>query len=214
VDNLSGKAIDPEYGLALLDELVLPVASGGRKPAEVIEVHVVRALVPADLPELRRPSPLGMDLQRLVKTTAAHHQLARLLSEGRPHVEVSQLTGYSQSYISLLIDDPSFEELLASYASQREQVFVDVAERMKVLGLSAVDEIASRLESAPDEWTRQQLMDLAELMLLKGRAGPGSTSGAGPQGGVAGPVVQVNVKFVTAAPRETSPGVTIEQERV
>jgi len=69
---------------------------------------------------------------------------------------------------------------------------------MRTLGLSTLDELQARLEAEPESWSKRELMELAELTLLKSRvlpptgsdSGPGSTSGG----------VQVNLQFVTAAP--------------
>lgn len=199
--------------LAMLDEVVLGSARGGAKPAADASCTVVRALTPEDLPLLRNPPPVGSKTPGLLELRAPHHQLARLLATGVTQAEASLITGYSPSRISLLCDDPLFEELLAHYASEREQVFVDVAERMKVLGLATLEELHQRLETAPQDFARRELMELAELMLLKGRAGPGSSQGAGPgHGGATGaPALSINVSFVKA-PELGTPAITIEQE--
>jgi hypothetical protein len=133
---------------------------------------------------------------------ASHHQLAQLLARGAAATEASLITGYSISRISILKSDPTFAELLASYQVNRELVFADTLERMRILGLSTLDELQDRLEADPARWSNRELMEMAELMLVKPRiAGPmgqssalgGSTPGTGQ-----GSAVTVNVKFVSA----------------
>ncbi len=112
--------------------------------------------------------------------------------------EASLATGFSPSRISVLQGDPTFRELMAHYGEQRELAFVDVMERMKALGLTTMEEIQHRLEENPGEFTIGQLMDMTELMLVKGRAAPGSRqAGGGPGTGASLPAI--NIKFVTAA---------------
>jgi hypothetical protein len=96
-----------------------------------------------------------------------HHQLARLMALGVPQEEISLITGYSPAYISRIKSDPTFEALVDYYHNQRDEVFVDVVDRMKTLGLASIDELQRRLEDEPDEWSRRELMELTELMLVK-----------------------------------------------
>jgi hypothetical protein len=123
---------------------------------------------------------------------ASHHQLAELLSQGRPDTEVALITGYSLSRISILKRDPTFQELLANYATMRQKVFVDTLERMRILGLSSLDELQERLETAPERWSNRELMEMAELMLVK----PTNKGPMGPGGPSVNAGVQVNVQFV------------------
>jgi hypothetical protein len=154
----------------------------------------VRELDPrTDMPllQVRVPAPK----QTLTQIRHTHHQLARLLATGTKEQEASLITGYKPTYISVLKGDPSFQDLMEYYAAQREQIFVDVVERMRSLGLATIDELQARLEEEPDEFSRRELMELAELMLIK------PMSARTPLHTVA-PVapVSLSVKFVTAQP--------------
>ena len=80
---------------------------------------------------------------------------------------------------------------MAYYEGKVEQEYVDGLERMQVLGLSALDELQARLEADPEGWTKRELMELAELLLIKQRL-PGERREVSPGG------VRVNVQFVTA----------------
>jgi hypothetical protein len=186
---------------------VLPPAQGGRKPSVPLTVEVVRELTPDDLPALEGATPSSG--QRLLQIRNSHHALARLLAQGTKQEEASLITGYSPAYISTLKNDPAFEELLSYYATQREQIFVDVLERMKSLGLSTLEELQHRLETEPEKWQRRELMELAELMVVKPMAAK-----LGAQGPGGGNGVTVNVSFVaTKAKPVTEGGVDFQELR-
>lgn len=178
----------------LFDELLLGDARGGRRPARPVALEVERELTEEDLEALEsKDSPaLSAAQGTLASISFAHHQLARLVAQGLPNPEVSLLTGYSTAYISLLKGDPAFAELLAYYALQEEAKHVDVMERMRTLGLSTMDELQRRLAEEPDGWTKRELMELAELMLVKPRAAQAPSAGGSP-------AVAVAVTFVTPA---------------
>lgn len=140
---------------------------GGRRPSAELIIEITRSLTEDDLPRLVSPDPVNSKPVPIQALRASHHQLAQLLAQGRPDTEVSLITGYSPSRISILKSDPTFKELMSSYQSLREQVFVDTLERMKILGLSTLDELQERLENAPERWSNRELMEMADLMLVK-----------------------------------------------
>lgn len=141
---------------------------------------------------------------------ASHHQLAQLLAQGRPDGEVSLITGYSPSRISILKSDPTFKELIASYIGIREQIFTDTLERMKILGLSTLDELQERLESEPNKWSNRELMEMADLLLVRPKLatpmGQASSLGTGGNAGAIG--VAINVQFV----KSDTPPLTIDAD--
>lgn len=179
----------------LLAEVSLPSARGRREAP--LTVEVVRALTLDDVPTLKAPPPVGSAPPTLLQLRHSHHALARVLAAGHSQEECALITGYDPAYISNIKNDPAFAELLGYYAGMKEQVFVDVLERMKVLGLSSLDELQRRLEVEPEGWTKRELMELSELMLVKsGKVGPGPTKGAG---------VAVEIKFVAPALKDVTP---------
>ena len=175
--------------LSLIDDadLVLP---RGRRPSAPLELVLVRELTEADRGDIAAPPAQGTKPPALNKIRHTHHQLARALAQGHSDVEAGFITGYSQAYISNLKNDPAFAELLTHYQTNKELVFVDVAERMKRLGLATLEELQERLEHEPDGFTHAQLMELAELTLLKGRSAPGAASG--PTSGSGGIALQIS----------------------
>lgn len=174
----------------LLGDLLLPDARGRSKGPQKA-VIAVRPLCRADLPGLSARSPT--DAPRLRQIRHSHHQLARLMAGGTDQAEIALITGYSPAYISTIKNDPQFAELMATYAGQRQLAFIDVLERMKSLGLTCLEELQERLAEDADGWSRRELMELAELLLIK----PQKAQCANPPGQQS-PAVSINVKFVGA----------------
>jgi hypothetical protein len=195
VDPLSPTSleVDEDDSSEAHDAFVLGSGRGGRKGMRAVTWEVVRSLrIPDDLPLLSQSLPAPK--QNISQIRHSHHQLARLLATGTPQAECALITGYAPSYISVLKTDPTFQDLMYYYATQKEQIFVDVVERMKSLGLSTLDELQSRLEADPDAFANRELMELVELTMVK----PMIASRGQPSHNLAGTGVQVNVNFVKA----------------
>lgn len=182
--------------MKLLEELVLGTAAGGRRKAAPLEVAYVRALVPEDVPLLQNPPNAGLPIRPLQTIRHSHHQLARLIAAGKADQEISLITGYSPSYISSLKGGQDFKDLIAYYGAQKELIFVETMERMKIFGLTCLDELQRRFEENPDSFTIGQISELTELMLIK----PIKTA-QGAMGAPAGGPVTVNVQFVSGTQR-------------
>ena len=185
---------DDDDGFFGSDPLGLGSARGGRRKSKPLMVEVVRELTCDDLPSLHAghpPTPIAPKLRH------SHHQLAQLLARGTAQEDAALITGYSPSYISTMKSSPAFAELLSHYGSIQEEKFADVLDRMKSLGLSTLDELQERLELDTESWSHRELMEMAELLLVKPMRVPpigagGSSNGSGSAG------VQVQVNFVTA----------------
>lgn len=176
----------------LLMDLEMAFGPAQSRRGARLDVEVVRPIRPEDVPvilALQSTSPT----QTLKKVTNAHHRLAQLIAQGKENGEVALLTGYDPAYISKIKSDPTFAELVTTYAGERKIVFADVLERMKMLGLSTLDELQSRLADEPEKWTKNELMNLAEMLLVKPMAAKGQQGGGGGSG------VNINVNFVDPA---------------
>jgi hypothetical protein len=185
--------------MELLEELVLGSARGGRRVAESgpLAVSIVRSLTAADVPALMNPPVVGSKPKAPLQLRHSHHQIARYVAAGKPDSEIALITGYCPSYICNLKLGQDFKDLIAYYATQKDQIFVDVMERMKAVGLNTLDEIQRQFEENPDSFTTQQKMDLVELMLVKPMKAQAAVGGAVSIGsGASG--VTVNVQFVKA----------------
>src|SRR5271163_3308623 len=184
----------------MMDEYQLPSARGGRRVAQPLQLEVVRPLGADDLALLEAPPPVGSETRAIAELRSTHHSLAQVLAKGHTNEEAALITGYSPSRISILRSDPAFAELLVHYQTLRELVYVDVLERMKVLGLSTLEELQSRLENRPEGFSARELMEMTELLLMKGRTGVNGAAG-GDRGPVQGMLPVINVSFVSADPK-------------
>lgn len=198
-----------EPTIEMLDEIVLGSARGGKRKSQV-QGRIVRSLGEGDLEALVAAPPVGSQHNRLIQVKAAHHNLAQLMAKGVDDVEISLITGYSGSYLSNLKNDPAFKELLAYYGEQKEIVFADAVKRLAALGIATIEELQLRLESEPEKWTKQELMQLGELIYGKAVARPLEAPHAGGGSGLS-----ISVKFVSAEAREgpildITPGVASE----
>lgn len=173
------------------------VSFDAKRPPEGLFVAVERELTPEDLEDLVAAGPLGPRPQSAIaKLRYSHHQVARLLTQGASTAEICLITGYAPGTISGLKADPTFKELLATYSTERAVAFADVLERMKTAGISALEEIQERLNSEPEKWTKRELMEVAELMLVKGAPGGAKAGFGAPSGGG----IAISVSFVAPPP--------------
>lgn len=167
------------------------------------QLFFIRELRQADLESLATGTLAAQDTQRLATIRHSHHHLAQLIARGYDQETISLMTGYSPSYISNLKNDVLFAELIDYYTTQREMIFTDALERLKLLGLNTIDELQERLAQEPESWTKRELMELAELTLIKS-----ASRGASQQASQSGPLVNIEVKFKgtgTASPGEAGP---------
>ena len=199
-----------EADKALLDEIIFAPAQGGRRQPKPQSFEVVRSLDEGDVPLLEdRSVALSEALPTIQSISHAHHRLAQMLCRGVPANQVSFITGYSPAYISRIKSDPMFKELLEHYRTEREEVFIEVAERMKILGLSTLEELSRRLAEEPDSWTKRELMELADLVLVK----PTNTSNVGGSVPALGSL-NLSVNFVpSSAPAHDGPMLDLEAQK-
>ena len=168
-----------------------------------LSASIVRPLTEEDLPQVLASPVKETPKQRLHRITNSHHKLAQLLSIGSmSDTQISAITGYSLSYISIMKGDPAFQELMAYYAENQEAILVDTMERMRTLGLMSLEELQARLIEEPDAWTKKELMDLAEMMLIKPQMAKAIAAAGGP--------ARARVEFTFVKP--SSDGPTIDGE--
>lgn len=182
---------------ALEGELYFGTALVARRPIGQVQVQIEfrREATQGDLDLLAARNPArGLPMQTLLHVKHSHHQLARVLACGSGNIEASGLTGYSPGRIAELKTDPAFQELLAYYVNQKEIIFSDTLERMKVVGLHALDELMRRLEEDPEGWSKTELRQLVDLLLVQSQAKAQTAVRTGGQGGE----IQINIGFVTS----------------
>lgn len=184
--------------LDLLESVILAPARGKGKMGLPLSIEVVRSLTIADLPVLANMPPgLGEKKaggpQSVASLRQTHHAAARALATGSSLVEVSIISGYSVSYLSVLQGNSAFKELMQYYQIQKEEIFLDTARRMRDLGMASLEELQERLANEPEKWTKRELMDMAKLLMIDGRQVELASKLVGRGGGVG---VRIEVDFV------------------
>lgn len=117
---------------------------------------VLRDIQPGELARLTEGN-LGVKPIPLVKVREVHHQIARLLAQGIRPVEVSAIVGFSQSRISILQRDPTFQELMAFYRDRKDEVGADISARLQAATLDALAILHDRLIDDPESITTDEL---------------------------------------------------------
>lgn len=183
----------------LLSELDLGSGRGGPRAKLPLSIELIRQLLPSDLAAIQNP-PTSTELVPMVKQLrSSHHRLAELIASGRPPVEISIVTGYSASYISSLKGDPAFNELVAHYEFQKTEIFADAMDRLKSLGLDAIEKLHERLNDPEKTWSNKELMDLVDMSLV---APTQAKVMPGPGGAILGASLNLEVKFVGVTPKD------------
>lgn len=141
----------------------------GRNPIkQPIEISDVRVLSRADLTVLALPRPAN-SIQTLRDT---HHQLARAIAAGLTNIEAAETCGYSYTRVSIMLNDPSFKDLVAHYRGLITAEFVREAD--PVIGflrnnaLKAQAMISDKLDAAAEKeefLPTRDLLGIAELGL-------------------------------------------------
>jgi hypothetical protein len=85
-----------------------------------VEVEVLGPLSPEDLQALGKPRlmPQAPVVQRL---RDSHHELARAIASGVKPGLAAEASGYSKSYVSVILGDPAFQDLVAQYRGEVEE---------------------------------------------------------------------------------------------
>lgn len=175
-----------------------------------LEIYSTRGLTSADLVELASAPQEVIKLPTIKSLSSTHHSVAQNLVKGIPPVEVSLITGVAVATVYNLQQDPAFQELLAHYKNVKEQIFIDTLDRMKTVGINALDILQYRLMEKPESLSNRELMELADLGLVKGRVGAGGAAGNGNVQTSPASGVTINVKFVE--PGQSMPALTIDEK--
>lgn len=115
------------------------------------------------------------DPKDLKKLRSKHHSVARMIAGGMQQTMVANLTGYTQGYLSTLLESPSMQELVTLYRAQTGAQLEVIVERYRRIGDAALDELETRLENAE----ARAGMDVHELLSIAKTGG--DRSGTGPQ---------------------------------
>ena len=117
-------------------------------PAEIIPLTSI------DLEDLDKVAERPSSIKRI---RDHHHQIARLIAQGRRTTEVAKEVGYSISRISILKGDPAFRQLIEMYRTNYSQldeiVYADVKKKAALLLANSLDLRNDQYEEDPDSIT-------------------------------------------------------------
>ena len=174
-------------------QVIVPPGKG-RRPAPLF-YNITRHLSETDIAALWEGRKDGT-AARLKTLRYNHHLLAKAVASGKSLIECSNLTGLSGTRISDLKNDPAFQELVAYYAEEMHEVYVDVHQRMAALGTSILEELSERFEADPEKFTKRELMDLfttmADRSIATAKGGPSPQQALQVAGAAGGLALQIN----------------------
>lgn len=133
-----------------LRELMLGVEAAAGEPLEIED--------PSDLKKIRE----------------RHHSVARMIAGGLSQRMVAQLCGYTESYLSILLNNPAMQELIELYRIQHGSAQQIAIEKLRTVGMKALEALDKDLDA--NLLTKQEKLSLAKLGLDRGELGPSSTS--------------------------------------
>ena len=144
----------------------------GRAPKPV-HAAVVRELEGGDL--LLLGEEKGVKASAIKRLSDRHHSLARALASGMAPGQAGLTCGYSNSRVSILIDDPTFKELLVFYRQDVHNEYLGLHEQLSGLAKDAAAEIADRLEEDPTSISIGQLLEITKMGADRTGHGPATS---------------------------------------
>lgn len=109
----------------------------------------------------------------LKKIREKHHHVARLVADGLQQRMVASITGYQESYISILLNNPSMIELVELYRIRNGKAVEIATEKLRTVGLKALEKLDAKIEN--DDLSNLELIATSKLGLDRGGLGPSST---------------------------------------
>lgn len=142
----------------------LPFSLTGPKPKAALEVTHLGEIDRADIARAQATAEGPGTATTVKRIRDSHHKVARLLADGLQNIEVAAITGYTPQRIYLLKQDPTFQELMEYYRGENHRALADFRERLQDLGLDALQELHERLDSAPDDFSNNLLLELTKVI--------------------------------------------------
>ena len=195
----------------MASELEEVEANLGKIEREELTIEVVRAITAEDLAGLfvsgvAVVAPRASAALTISGLKAKHHRLAQLVAQGLARPDVAMATGFSTQAIARLELDPAFRALVEHSMAVVDLKFADVVERMKDVGLAALDELKERLAEKGEDFSVRELNEVIDMNLTRPMAASAKARGEAAVGGMS---PTINIVFP-----EGKAGVTIEGEKV
>lgn len=124
--------------------------------------------------ELAAPAAEVDDPRDLKRVRERHHSVARLIAAGTTQRLTATITGFTESYLSILLNNPAMQELVDYYRIQRGNAVEVVAEKLRAGAMGAVERLVDKMES--NELDANALLGLAKLGLDRSGHGPRNTT--------------------------------------
>ena len=164
------------YGGCMDISLPAPFRTTGRAERPV-SAALVRELDEADIAALG--TERGTKAPPLKRIGDRHHALARSLASGMSSGEAAIVCGVSPSRVSILLDDPAFQELLTFYRREVNEAYRGLHERLAGISLDAADLLQDQLEADMEKEVEERKLSPNQLMEIM-KTGADRT-GFGPQ---------------------------------
>jgi hypothetical protein len=154
-------------------ELGLDLFRTRGRAAVPLSAEFVRELEAVDLELLSAEK--GSSAPALKRISERHHALARALAGGMSKSEAALVCNYDISRISILLADPSFQELMAFYKIEKDRAFRSVQDKMAGINSDALDILQDRIEDEPDKLSVGQILQIITITSDRTGNGPSST---------------------------------------
>lgn len=161
-----------------LNDLVIPEAA--TKMTQIVTCTVEGILDEEDLRALALGAPALLptpnvepdDPSDLKKLREKHHSVARMVASGMSQRLVATITGYTESYISILLNSPAMNELIEMYRIQNGAAAQVITEKLRTVGGKALDRLNDQLDE--NKLNNQELIATAKLGADRSGHGPSS----------------------------------------
>lgn len=180
-----------DWGMTDLDPA--PFRVKGRAAVPLV-ASVVRSIGEADLSALTVEK--GSKAPALKRLAERHHALARCLASGMSQGDAAVTCGYSSSRVSILLDDPTFQNLLAFYREDTQRAYLDLHQRLAGIASDAAELLSDQLETDLATEPGERKVSIGQLVEIV-KTGADRT-GHGPQS------TQLNVNVGIAARLEAA----------
>ena len=124
------------------------------------------AVIRRELTEIDLSAPCAESETRapqLQKLKTQHHQIARLIADGRNDAQVCAAVGVTPAWLSSLKADALFSQLVANYRDQVEARYLNTHEYLAIVAQKSAAELIERLEENPAEFDLDTLRKLIEM---------------------------------------------------
>lgn len=150
-----------------LRELLMPSEPNARQQASAAGEASAPSGPPSEFIPTEDPDPTS-----LKRIREKHHSVARLIANGMTQRLVARITGYTEGYLSVLLNAPAMAELVQFYRVQKGAAAEVISERLKTVGMKALDQLEDKMET--EGLSAFELTGIAKLGLDRAGHGPAS----------------------------------------